>query len=965
MIKEVVDELEQTYSNLHRNKPRILTDDSSQDKIVESVTLSDQEFRPRSSYTHKPSYSMLSNQTPQHLSTSRFTHFSPNLLVSSKPDSLVSFTDEESPYRPNVQIQLNSLMEHLTVYTSEATTALSKVAEMTMRLNEEKALILHRAQRILEEENRERNIQIDRHRHMLQVVVEDMKTQELSLVKAMNSSGVTESFLQVAKGKFERSLNMLKQELGNVPNVSLDFELQQRAVGKELKEKCTKLGNEIETLRNVNLELNQKLSSIGNVRNSEEIVDNSKLQALESRISALNLNLKLVQEERDKLLKEKEEISQPLNSEDSLDKQLSIKIEDIIQLLLDYSNTKVQSDTWRSLKKSFKPSQALIGSRASEGLDKLEDLILSTLKQVDMKLKFKNEISEKALNSLRQSSLSEIQNLQKQSESQIELIRSQVREEEILKLQKELEKLRFENLYCNETITRQKSEILDQKKHIDSLKNEISDLKTHNFSFREDQEQAVQLALADQEIEFEKRLQGLQRETREQLVKAHEKIRAEVESRYDNENALQKMKIATLEEEKKTLENQLESLRKRREDFEEARENFTLDMTNELNRKLEQVRRVHTEKYEELFRITTAQIKELEQKLALAENQKTILAENAKQQLKREMEAERLKEIHRIQNLHRKELNAVTNEFEDFVAKSQLEIARIARMVEEIQNSGYSGILKGVQEDLSSLARRLNQQKRSKLRPEFEIEELNTSDADIQCNILQGSSLDQRVCKRCGKNDNQEKYCKFHPYLVKWGAADFLYGPEWHRCREEGHSKENEPCFSYAKHYYGMSMPENGKSLRASDDCGSELKPEMLGVSSGKLIESRRERGPFKNEKERIRATIKDLKESSSRSVSPSVSHSQQTGTFKNYSHLPFQPHSRKETIDHSRLDDELFFTEKKEAHFTSFNPNATFSLTAEKTPASITCSATDMLDKYLDSINTSEKSKARINNKT
>lgn len=70
--------------------------------------------------------------------------------------------------------------------------------------------------------------------------------------------------------------------------------------------------------------------------------------------------------------------------------------------------------------------------------------------------------------------------------------------------------------------------------------------------------------------------------------------------------------------------------------------------------------------------------------------------------------------------------------------------------------------------------------------------------------------LDFRKCLRCGLNDKLEAgRCTFHPAKChnKAGAGNYLYSPEWHKCRESCIGTSNTSCITLTQHYYGTHLP--------------------------------------------------------------------------------------------------------------------------------------------------------------
>ena len=465
------------------------------------------------------------------------------------------------------------------------------------------------------------------------------------------------------------------------------------------------------------------------------------IKELESTISKLESQNHLLSSEKQKFEEENQKLNAFTRREVQLDKVLSKKIQDLMNALHDYNNRRVDSDSWYCFKSSvFREDYNLDNINASRSFENL-----NLLKHLIMNTLKLQEDKLKFRDTLSDKLLSSV----KRNTSD-ERLKEEIRKEE-------------RNLVAEELV---------------SLKEEA---ETKNSELKETQEQLHKLAKENKEAK--KRLEK------------YSKVKTELENQVQRLQSKlnNSQEVETLKKQLQEKENKLKMLSEAPADF-----------NPKFERELENVRKIYNDKYEELFKITTAQITELEQKLQNSEKSKYSLKESLASEIRKEEQASRQQEFKRLKQLHQREVSLLQKEFEEFVIKAHSEIRRLARLVEQGLASSEQGVLRGVMSDLQSLATRMRTKAQKVKEEKQEKQEENTLEEEqVQCNLAKVPLLDERVCKRCSKNDQSSKECFFHPYLVTSGCAEFLYGDEWHHCREAEHTSKDPPCYSHMSHYYG------------------------------------------------------------------------------------------------------------------------------------------------------------------
>ena len=308
---------------------------------------------------------------------------------------------------------------------------------------------------------------------------------------------------------------------------------------------------------------------------------------------------------------------------------------------------------------------------------------------------------------------------------------------------------------------------IELKNLVQTLSQENLALKQKLASFKA-QENELSLLMRNKELSFEEKISDIKEQTQVEMMKMQEAL----SQMYQDGNFQSKISL---------LENEL----KEAQDSARRYGNF--------DRELENVRKIYTDKYDELFRITSAQISELELKVKENSFSRQSLTDEVKNAVRREENKIREIEIARINQIHTREVRILQSEFEDFLAKSRVEIIKLGKLVEKaISNSDYK-LLNSIQQDINSFHRRVESQA--------------TRVKDESFSILYD---DDKSCRRCGLNDSKSRYCQFHPYLIGSDAQDFLYSKDWHRCREEQHKSGSEGCVRLSRHLFSNEIQAKG-----------------------------------------------------------------------------------------------------------------------------------------------------------
>jgi hypothetical protein len=784
-----------------------------------------------------------------------------------------SFTASRSFDSAGSKVRVKRLQENVSVYLREVVGALDKCEDLSLQVEEEKANTWNMMHRVLEEAVRDSLMLIEHYRLTISALHDDFKTQEISLMKVVGSGETPSSaFIELCQSKLEKSAEKFKQTLESCPSPRLDVKVINARLLEQLKHQSRSLEEDNSLLRT---QMNQLQDEIR--RLTKHMGDS---QAAEQNCMRLQAELND--------LRGKASLSAASDSGDTsaLDDYVACKVAEILQVMTDFQSS-VKSESWRALKSSlfggesqaFKLSdiredERFVGLRTPEALTRLKEAVNSALTQAEAKLKFKEALTDKAMHSLKKSSISEMRAYSEKTEERLMELKGQIRKEEAAKLHSELAALANSNETYRDTIERLKSTVNDLKDKLNAETDEVAQLLAENESLVSLKEAEVREALSCQEAEFEARLKQLKEDVQIDMAEANERLRQEYEETFGHQKHLFQLQIDELTDQIKDYRSMQTEFEALKEDFEGQKEKVALELEQAWAMKVDHVKRIYTDKYDELFRITSAQIADLERQLKSSATQRGVQSEVATAKVAREMELLHHNLMERQKTLHDKEVDLLKAEFDEFVTKAQLEIARLARLVEQtIGNYGQNAVLRGVYGDLELLSRHLSQKLMDSRREVRSLGEGGRHDAEVQCELVHGGGFDYRVCRRCGKNDTEAESCKFHPFLTKVGAADFIYGPEWHRCREDGHQAGSSGCFVYPKHYYiqrkvvnkpePLTLLQDSKEPRESRGLKDSftLKPKLS--SSNRLFES------FEGtEKERIKAAMKDLKHRS-RSNSP------------------------------------------------------------------------------------------------
>lgn len=333
-------------------------------------------------------------------------------------------------------------------------------------------------------------------------------------------------------------------------------------------------------------------------------------------------------------------------------------------------------------------------------------------------------------------------------------------------------------------------EINEMKSVIQSLSQENMQLK-EKFTVSRARENEMNLMLRNKELSFEEKISDIRDHTQNEMLRMQEAL-GQI---YEKNNLHSKIS---------ELEAQLK----------EAQESSSTSYPKNFERELDNVRRIYNDKYEELFKITSEQISELEQKLRETSITRSTFMEDLRASIRREESKLRDQEVKKLTQLHCREMRLVQSEFEDFLNKSKIEIAKLGKLVEKaIQNSDYK-LLDSIQEDIHCFHERVQSQA------------LRMKDESFSLGLEE-----ERQCKRCGLNEGKSKHCSFHPYLVGSDAQEMLYSDEWHKCRENRHKENEAPCVRLNKHYYPAESSNFVKifekfSLDTVSFAGTKNKPD-------------------------------------------------------------------------------------------------------------------------------------------
>ncbi|CAG9323828.1 unnamed protein product [Blepharisma stoltei] len=718
--------------------------------------------------------------------------------------SSLSFMDEDPQSVSDSRSQVTKLQEKLSKCIQNANDSHKKASNLIMLLDHEKIEFLKLAEKVANQEYKEKSFSVEKHREKVSLVLNDLKSQEKNLLKEMNSlHGPSEAYISLAWEKLEKINEILNGESVRIPKVSFEIEIISRKAIEDLKERCYLLSKECDRLKD-------------GMRTVEYTPDTARhgpkrsIRDMETELSELKESHDVLMSEKKKVEEDNEKLSKLSYNDQELDHYVTHKIFDLIKMLQDFSNPRIESDSWLAYKSTFKEEKPIPDSishlKCIDDLERLEQSIVSTLKFQQDKIKFKDQVSEKLLASLKKSSIEEARSLNMKQQT----LQEEIRQEERFLIQREIDKLSSVNNNISKENQRLKEENDNLKQALDEENYRYEELNEKYINLKLNQEQEIENALRSQEYTFEQKLKNLKTETQDILIEDDNKW---------------KLKSERLEEELREVKKQLEESAQGR--------------NPQYERELQYVRTIYNDKYEELFRITTAQINELEQKLKENEHNKQAVIDLVCSKIRKEEQEIREKEFQRINQLHARELKLLNNEFEEFVMKAQAETKRLAIIVDQALLNTESTVLKGVQSEIRALESQLSQKhKKSKE------DSLSLSYSAFEDSAQFGES--QKSCKRCGMNDKTSRECKFHPFLVTAGSGDFLYGKEWHKCRENGHDQNTPPCMTCKTHYYGMDKEGKNSFIKICEEFNPETMTFMDGFKKIPAQESSAEMSSYK-----------------------------------------------------------------------------------------------------------------------
>lgn len=488
-----------------------------------------------------------------------------------------------------------------------------------------------------------------------------------------------------------------------------------------------------------------------------EIVSKSGLKELKDRNRNLNKELdrqKLRNQEftPDTARHRPRDTNEDQENLEEIDNIICQRIKEMINLLQSYSSSsRPHSFAFASTSPEFDPYYPL---KCFDTFRLLEQKLISILKSQAEKLKRSESESERLYTSIKRISPGHSFKLSEDFK-------------EDQRISKEIENANTSNSALSRINQEQAFDIQEFKKKLQALTQENFVLK-QKLAASKSHETELSIALRNQELSFEEKLSDIKAEAQNDMIKMQEAFEKMCE-----ENTL---RTKILE-----LEDQLEKSKK----FTEFNANTNFE------REIDNVRKIYNDKYEELFRITSVQINELEQKLIESNFSKQAITEEIRANVRKEEAKLKEQEFHRLSQLHKRELRLVQCEFEDFLEKSKSEIKKLGKLVEKAIQSSDAKLLNSLQDDIQEFQNNI-QTKEKKIR-------------DESFSIIQ----DERICKRCGLNDEKSRHCNFHPYLAGPDAQEFLYNSDWHKCRENNHSSEDPPCVKTSKHCYNTESSNN------------------------------------------------------------------------------------------------------------------------------------------------------------
>ena len=437
---------------------------------------------------------------------------------------------------------------------------------------------------------------------------------------------------------------------------------------------------------------------------------------------------------------------------EEVDNILCQRISELSNFLQEFVSLKAEKGNFKHLEHSpynsgFDPYFSL---KCFDQFRVLEQKIISTLKFQADKVKNFDSDSDKNNTSIKRISPS------------ISLRSAdQKKDEEVAKMLKDMEKITLSNQALNRLNHEQAQEIQEIKSKLSQSVQETYLLK-QKISASKAYENELNMALRNQELSFEEKMSEIKSETQNDVQKMQEMLHSMCEGKG------LKARIDELEAELQKAKRIIEN-----------------NSNPSFERELDNVRKIYNDKYEELFKISSSQITELEQKLLESNHTIQFISDEVRNSVRKEEQKQKEQEFQRLNQIHNRELRLIQAEFEDFLIKTKNEVIKLGKLVEKAINTSDVNLLNSLKDDIQIFT-----------------DKIHTKAKIVKEESFSLSLEDERLCKRCGLNDNKSRFCSFHPFLVNADAQEFLYSPEWHKCRESRHNHDTPPCVKTANHCY-------------------------------------------------------------------------------------------------------------------------------------------------------------------
>ena len=385
---------------------------------------------------------------------------------------------------------------------------------------------------------------------------------------------------------------------------------------------------------------------------------------------------------------------------EDIDLMVCERLQEILNVLQDFSQSNYGKERVFQDKKmgssGFDPLNAL---KCVELLKKLEQNLVKTLTQA------KNPEVDKA----------QIRKVTSNSSFRLNLPKD-LKQEDLFSLQKELESLNLSNQALNRLNHEQAQEISEIRSKL-AQSNQENYLLKQKYSLSKTHENELNIALRNQELSFEEKISEIKSETQPDMQKMQDLMEKLFE--YNNLKA--------------KLDETEDQLRKAQMIIENS-------SNSGFERELENVRKIYNDKYEELFKLTSLQIFDLEQKLMKSTSSESIIYEEIKANVRKEEQKLREKEFVRLNNIHNRELKIIQTEFEEFLMKTKTEVGKLGKLVEKAIKSSDLQVLGSLKDEISVFQDKLYSKAKNIKEESFSL-----------------SFDDERVCKRCGLNDNKSR----------------------------------------------------------------------------------------------------------------------------------------------------------------------------------------------------------------